>query len=110
MNEEKIEIYKKRLLEDRVRIDAEIKQGSNPPNFGNDVDGFDEETDEADAFSNQLVLVGDLKTRLIDIDSALEKINSGKYGTCEKCNSPIENFVLEVDPESRLCKNCKAVV
>ena len=40
---------------------------------------------------------------LHDVDSALEKMDKGSYGLCEKCHEPIEHARLVVDP---LIRNC----
>ena len=47
------------------------------------------------------------KERLADIDSALKKIKNGKYGVCEKCKKEISLKLLKIDPESRMCQECK---
>ena len=110
MKTEKIEEYKNKLNKGKAAVEEEIIKNNQPPDFGNDVDGFDEETDEAEAFNNQLALVQDLKKRLVDIESALNKIASGTYGICEKCGKEIESSILDIDPESRFCKDCKLEV
>jgi RNA polymerase-binding transcription factor DksA len=107
MSTEKLEEYKNKLNKEKLMIEEEIRQNSKPPDFGHDVDSFDEETDEAEAFNNQLALVQDFKKRLVDVESALNKIASGTYGICEKCGKEIEESVLDIDPESRFCKACK---
>ena len=86
---------------------GEIKQTETPSKFGSDVDHFDEETDEAEEMGNQLAIGQDLKNRLAEIDIALGKIKSGGYGICEKCGKNIEKEILDVDPESRFCKEDK---
>ena len=88
-------------------VSDEIKQAEKPVDFGSDVDSFDEEADEAEEVSNQLAIANDLKGRLSEIDIALAKIASGKYGVCEKCGEAIEEEILDIDPESRFCKKCK---
>src|SRR3974390_3762168 len=98
MTKQKIEEYKNKLNKEMGLIEKEIRENDTPPDFGNDVDGFDEETDEADAFSNQVAVARDLKNRLADIEAALEKIRTNKYGICEKCGKEIEGLVLDVDP------------
>lgn len=108
MDNQKVEEYKKRLEKERALLTAEIKKNEKPPDFGSDVDHFDEETDEAEEFGNQLAIAQDLKNRLGEIDVALSKIQTGKYGVCEGCGREIEAGILDVDPESRLCKHCKA--
>ena len=87
---------------------TEIKRNEKPVDFGSDIDHFDTETDEAEELSNQLAIARDLKNRLDAIDVALGKIHSGKYGICEQCGKTIETAILDIDPESRLCKDCKS--
>lgn len=107
MEMKRLEGYKKELEKERVLLLAEIKKNERPVDFGSDVDHFDEETDEAEEISNQLAIAQDLKNRLDEIDAALGKIQSGKYGVCEQCGRDIETAILDIDPESRLCKHCK---
>jgi RNA polymerase-binding transcription factor DksA len=107
METTQIEEYKKRLEKERTLLLAEIKQNERPTDFGSDTENPDEETDESEEFGNQLAIAQDLKNRLDEIDAALGKIYAGNYGICEKCGKPIGREVLDVIPESRLCKNCK---
>lgn len=107
MTPEKIQESKKKLEKERVLILTEIKQTEKPVSFGSDIDHFDEEVDQTEEVGNQLAIGQDLKNRLGEIDIALGKIQSGKYGVCEKCGKEIEAEVLDIDPESRFCKNCK---
>ena len=108
MTRQKIEEYKKKLEAERRAIEDELKQNSLPPDLGSDNDSFEEESDETEALSNQLSVVQDLRSRLIDIESALREIDVGGYGICEDCKKPISESVLDVDPESRLCQDCKS--
>lgn len=108
MDKKQVEEYKKKLEKERLLLLAEIKQDQKPVDFGHDVDHFDEETDEAEEVSNQLAAAQGLKNRLDEIDVALGKIYSERYGVCEKCGGKIEIAILNIDPESRLCKNCKS--
>jgi RNA polymerase-binding transcription factor DksA len=57
--------------------------------------------------SNRLGEENDLKKRLDEIELALQKIEAGDYGICESCSKNIEEEVLDIDPESVLCKSCK---
>jgi len=47
-----------------------------------------------------------LKSRLIDVDKALERIENGTYGICTKCNKPIEKERLEANPATEGCNVC----
>ncbi len=55
-------------------------------------------------------MAAEYSARLVDIDSALEKISDNAYGECESCHKEISEKVLAVAPESRLCESCKATV
>jgi DnaK suppressor protein len=107
METKQLQEYRKKLEKEQLLILAEIKQNEKPADFGSDIDHLDEETDESEETGNQLAVAEDLKKRLDDVNIALGKIQTGKYGTCEKCGKPIETEILEIDPESRFCKHCK---
>ncbi len=108
MDQNQLDGYKTKLEKERLLLLTEIKQNEKPTTFGDSIGRLeDEETDESEEVGNQLAVAQDLKKRLDDIDIALSKIHSGKYGICENCGKPIEKEILDIDPESRLCKNCK---
>jgi RNA polymerase-binding transcription factor DksA len=107
MTKEKLQEYKTKLEKEQRLILAEIKQNETPTDFGSDIDHFEEESDEAEEMGNQLAVAQGLKGRLDDIEVALAKIQDGKYGICEKCGEEIEAEILDIDPESRLCKRDK---
>jgi DnaK suppressor protein len=107
MEQTKLNKYKAQLEKERGLISKEITQDEKPVDFGSDIDHSDEKTDESEQVGNQLAAANDLKLRLSEIDIALGKIRTGGYGICEKCGGPIEDEILEIDPESRFCKKCK---
>ncbi|MBV9660485.1 MAG: TraR/DksA C4-type zinc finger protein [Acidimicrobiales bacterium] len=53
-------------------------------------------------------LVQKLVTGLQDVEHALEKLGTDRYGLCERCNQPIAPARLEARPEARLCIDCAA--
>ena len=65
------------------------------------------EADELEEYGTNLSLGNALEFRLKNIDSALEKIEKGKYGICEKCGKEIDEKRLEIVPETRFCMKCK---
>lgn len=107
MEQNKLSEYKNKLEQERLRLLEEIKQSEKPQNFGDDIDEFEEKTDEAEEIGNQLAIAQDLKKRMDEIDVALSKIRSGTYGVCEKCTKEIGEDVLVLSPEAPLCKTCK---
>jgi DnaK suppressor protein len=44
---------------------------------------------------------------LSEIDAALQRLEEGSYGTCERCAEPIPWQRLEVLPMTRLCTPCQ---
>ncbi len=55
-----------------------------------------------------LGLVESLKGQLTDVDKALEHIEAGTYGTCDKCGTEIGTARMEFRPSSVLCVDCKS--
>jgi len=86
---------------------AEIAHDEKPVDFGSDIDHNEEAADKSEEVGDQLAAAESLKDRLNEINIALEKIQNGTYGICEKCGKPIEQEILAIDPESRFCKACK---
>ena len=109
LSKERLDNFKNKLEKEKASLEAELKE-LNPdklPDFGSDVDHFDEEADEAEELTTNVSIANAIKERLGDIDSSLRKIGLGTYGNCEECGKEIDMDVLEASPESRLCKNCK---
>mgnify|MGYP002813377215 CR=1 FL=1 len=76
-------------------------------NFGDDVDAFDEETDETEEFANRVGVKKVLNEKKENINHALAKIKKSGFGICENCGQTIDPHVLHASPESRLCRKCK---
>ncbi len=79
--------------------------------MGSDVESnFDAKTDETEANIANAGMVETLKRRAHRVEDALRKMDKGAYGICEKCKKEIEPKLLEIDPESRYCRDCKLAV
>lgn len=107
INKEDIKKLKDKLEEEKATLGKEVAELKVVPDFGSDVDASDEETDESQAYGNQLAIMQTFKERLADIEFALDKMEKGTYGVCEKCGKEISLEVLEASPESRLCQTDK---
>ncbi|MCL5006996.1 MAG: hypothetical protein M1153_02560 [Patescibacteria group bacterium] len=104
-----LEKYKERLLGEKKKIEDEIKDLRVYDMGSSDEDRHGEEkADEIEEFMNASGEIAPLEARLEDIKIALDKMSEGTYGLCEKCHKEIDEKVLEVDPESRLCQVCKS--
>lgn len=101
--------YEEKLKKEKAELEAQLKKMPEVPNLGDDTEGelFEEEADEAEEYVTNLGIKDSLKKRLADIDAALEKIRTGIYGKCEKCNSAIGAEILNVNPEAKICSNCR---
>lgn len=53
--------------------------------------------------TKELSLQEDIQGRLDDVALALDKLDSGTYGTCETCGEPISDERLEAVPAARYC-------
>lgn len=58
--------------------------------------------------SQVAALVHQVRSRLDEIDAALERVAAGTYGVCEVCGRPIAAGRLEVRPTARTCVKCAA--
>jgi len=63
--------------------------------------------DEVEEYSTLLPIEHSLELRLKNINLALEKIEKGRYGNCEKCGKEIDEKRLKISPEARFCLRCK---
>lgn len=69
--------------------------------------------DEMDLASSEYLqsftfrLRGRERTFLAKIDKALQKIDAGTFGICERCEEEISIKRLEARPETTLCIRCK---
>ena len=59
---------------------------------------------------NIMALIPDLNSKLADIDRALQRVEQGTYGFCERCGKPIDPARLEIMPEATFCVQCKTII
>lgn len=72
-----------------------------------DMMGEIDDNDAADRFEDfesRSGMVTTLQARLSDVNSAIDKIEKGTYGTCEVCNEKIEENRLAANPSAKTCK------
>jgi len=50
------------------------------------------------------------RSKLLQIDAALRRIEEGEYGYCQECGVDIAPARLEVDPSALLCIQCASAL
>ena len=106
-------VYKTMLEAERDELNSELSSmGVKDPTTGayNVLPADDEnEADESDIatrdeeFEEDSALTDTFSLQLKDINDALKKIEDGKYGKCEVCDSEIEEDRLMANPSARTC-------
>jgi DnaK suppressor protein len=101
------------LRDERLELErqmAEIEEGSfgTPQSeLSGDVASFDEEYADAGTATfereRDLSLSNNIRDMIEKIDKALERIEDGTYGLCERCGRPIEKARIKALPYASLC-------
>lgn len=107
MKPEDLTNLKEQLEKEAGELEVQMNRHKGDTDFGSDIDHGDEEADEAEEYANDLGIKDALKERMMDVESALDKLTRNEYGKCENCGKEISLELLKVNPESRLCKKCK---
>lgn len=121
MEEKILKELKEKLEKEKREIEEELKKiaqkGEVPgdwktkfPSFNGGEAGsslLEKEADEVEEYETLRGIEQKLEMKLKEINLALEKIEKGNYGICEKCKKEIEIERLKAIPEARFCKNCK---
>jgi RNA polymerase-binding transcription factor len=109
MDEDQIEPFRQALLNLRLELQAEEKSSGNS---GKTVELDQSRTGRLtrmDAMQGQqmaLEATRRLEQRLIKIEGALRRIESGDYGLCYICEEEIDPRRLTVDPTNTRCIQC----
>ncbi|MDI6802094.1 MAG: RNA polymerase-binding protein DksA [Thermodesulfovibrionales bacterium] len=107
LREIKIQGIKKILIQQKIAL---LSEAGVALNALPDETLFPELGDQASAEIDRnfmLRLRGRERQLLKKIDEAIEKIESGTYGTCESCGEEISIQRLEARPVTTMCIDCK---
>jgi len=99
--------FKDSLTREEEKLKKRLSKLEERRDFGDDTDSLEEESDETEEFGNILGIKKVLESKLQRVTKALQKMEENNYGTCEKCGGEIEKEILEAEPESLYCKECK---
>lgn len=106
--------YKELLLKEKSRLEEDLSgvaERDPAASKGWDVKTFDIEVDSADEnevadkfeeLEDNAGIANQLENQLQEVDAALQRIERGTYGVCEKCGKPIEKDRLDANPSSRI--------
>lgn len=56
--------------------------------------------------SQVAALVRQVQRHLAEVEAALQRLEGGTYGLCERCGQPIAEARLEARPAARTCVSC----
>ena len=107
LSEQEKNDLRKLLEEKKSHLEDQLEALLKARDFGEDVDSFDEETDESEAFANTASIEETLRHHLHHIEDSLESLDADNYGECKQCGHKISINLLKIIPESRLCQDCK---
>lgn len=96
---ERLEEERRDLLEEIERLRTLLKTETDAATQEGDPDVWEHE--------RTLAFLEVAQTRLEAVELALKLVETGRYGTCQRCGSPIEKERLEALPDTSLCLKCQ---
>ena len=118
MDADELQKLKKSLAEEKARLEEELGRiaKKNPAIKGDWVSLPRDVSDASDSLDERALEVADLEERraieqnleirLKEIDETLRILDTGTYGMCTNCSSPIPKKRLQAMPVVKLCIDC----
>jgi DnaK suppressor protein len=112
MKKDRLAGFKKRLLDKQHQLVQEVGRTAL---YGKDQedDSIKDLGDQANtAYTREFFFeLGNGDRRLLrEVVMALQKIEDGSFGTCERCSEPISDKRLDALPFARYCIDCQRLV
>ncbi|MDQ4125064.1 MAG: TraR/DksA family transcriptional regulator [Actinomycetota bacterium] len=111
MDEQTLKTIKTRLEEERASVERQLHEhGAEIDGGGIEVGfdgGFADSGHRTAETAEVLALVEQLAAHRRDVVAALDRIEAGTFGTCERCGNQIPEERLEARPIASLCVACK---
>lgn len=112
MRKERLAYFRKKLLEKQRQLVEEVGKSA-LYGKGQEDDSIKDLGDQAaSAYAREFFFeLGNGDRRLLkEVVTALQKIENGSFGACERCNQIIGEKRLEALPFARYCIDCQRVV
>jgi DnaK suppressor protein len=112
---ENLNKYKNILEQEKAKLLKELatvgqKNSSNPKDWeatpadmGSDSADENETADTIESYEENSAILKQLEIQLLEVESALGKIESNTYGKCNVCGAEIPEARLEANPASLTC-------
>lgn len=109
MNRERLDSIQKKLLSLReTRLQQCRRQNADAAALLDEGVADIADQGQTDSLKDYLHLLSDAgREEILAIDGALERLQDGRYETCEGCGKSIGMARLEVLPFTRLCMTCQ---
>jgi RNA polymerase-binding transcription factor DksA len=112
-----VEKLRKRILEEKARLEADRAQLHATGGIGADVGeltDFDpnhpgDTGTETFEREKDVALKANIGAMLAQIEAALAKMDAGTYGTCDRCGRAIAPARIEALPYATLCIDCQSL-
>jgi DnaK suppressor protein len=115
VTQEQVQGLRDRLEEELASVERHLEEHGAGPNPEGSVrvdtdEGFADSAAATTERSEMLSMIEQLQRNYADIKAALERMNQGTYGKCERCGQDIPFERLEARPVARLCVTCQQAV
>lgn len=111
MDDQTLKTIRTRLEEERASVERQLlEHGAEIDGGGIEVGfdgGFADSGHRTAETAEVLALVEQLAAHRKEVVAALERIDAGTFGTCERCGKGIPAERLEALPTATLCVSCK---
>ncbi|TFG46658.1 MAG: molecular chaperone DnaK [Dehalococcoidia bacterium] len=101
-----------RLQSDHKHLKAQLESlKASAPQEGREGSPFgkrEEEAAETSELENRLVMEKLVIDQIAEVENALNKLEKGTFGKCEKCGQAMDPARLTALPYAKLCMTCKA--
>ena len=111
MDKQRLEHFRKLLTEQLRAHDDQVRDKQQEALEMNADDGVKDSVDMSLQDVNQELAfrLGERESQMVaDIDGALQRIDDGTYGECERCGKPIPDARLEALPTARFDAACQS--